>query len=185
MSRRWRPFVSTGLVALLVSAVASVAGVALRDDGVEFPDGSVQTTASSSAVAYPMSCSEVLAATGLDENVTCRSPFVNSFAWPDGVPAGFYFIATDVVVESDHGSATTTGYLEVRLRVINDSGIGIGAQDFNLPRNLSTLSATFRSPLFILEEGDYFVAANDVVSVNSADVLVLGYLTEDPTTFRP
>src|SRR5688572_26584189 len=93
-----------GACAVFVVAVVVAAPMSVRSDGIEFPDATVQTTAAAAAVpAYSQHCYHASTLTAGESLVlTCYSYQPGGGAWgASGVPAGRYFVVTDVLLEPD------------------------------------------------------------------------------------
>ncbi len=188
------------IVALaLGSTRAGAQGVSLDDSGITFPDGTTQVTAAAgSPEARYYSCLPIT--TGdifdfLSPNETrefrCSSTSEIGISFFSSVPAGMFFVATDVLIGNPDGT-TETGKTNIRLRALLDdcdTGTGSIYNDttlyFRTTQNLETRVFSGISPLFMMPAGACLSAFAYSTNSTEVDLRVNGYLTDDPTYFHP
>jgi hypothetical protein len=113
-----------------------------------------------------------------------------SWGGTNGVPEGWYFLVTDVLVHAD----TIISAPELKFNIYHisgcDNGIPGGTGLARLVRvrsaaDASTFTAHFTSPLHVLPEGSCLRFDGFANNTISGRVHVSGYLTTDPSRFRP
>jgi hypothetical protein len=178
--------VVAGAGAAFVVGVVVAAPVSVRSDGIEFPDATVQTTAAAAAVeAHPQHCAHT---TGLIPNQTvvlnCFSYRTGDTPWGvSGVPAGFYFVVTDVALEPDN-AITETGDIGFNLlqsyNCEDASPSDRLRRRFRVVPNLQTTTWSFRAPTLLLPPGDCLRVTVDAGITVPILVTVTGFLTTNP-----
>ena len=100
------------------------------------------------------------------------------------MPAGYFFVVTDVTMRAWHSSATSTGW--VRAGVASKSASGYTGDYFvtTLGSDNEAQLRSFNAPILVLVEGEYLIANNASSSTSSIDVIVAGYLTDQPEKLR-
>lgn len=171
--------------ALFLGLGVAVAPMAIRSDGVQFPDGTLQTTAAAAAVeALPQHCFHASTLAASETLVlTCYSFLPGGGGWgASGVPAGKYFVVTDVMFHPVTTSDTGDVVFSLRHSYECETGTPSNrtSRDFRVVPNMQTTVWSFRAPALILIPGDCLrvlggngMTAAIVVSIN-------GYLTANP-----
>lgn len=176
--------------ALGVLTVVSIGAVSIGDDGVVFPDGSVQTTAAPPA-AWSMTCAlDSIQPTDSTSAIICRSNLsapggeFGDLEFDDGVPEGYVFLVTDV-----HLHARAKGVVELLLWVaLPPAGGGDfhgQAAEFTLASDTPSHTFSFTSPLMIVPSGGGLQVEPGPSSAVIADIWATGYLTANPEVFTP
>jgi hypothetical protein len=182
-------------------------------NGYTFPDSSKQQSAAytkaeiDSALgaltpveAWPMVC-KADAVTGIvplypasPATLVCRSPQggvpggdISSVA---GVPAGYFFVVTDVLATCGIGVNCDGVFFWLSRRNIIDGDTDLETWDLPLSNTTNAgdkvLSLQFAGPLMILEEGDYLVGFGSLTTSGEGHAVfaqVMGYLTANPERF--
>jgi hypothetical protein len=107
-----------------------------------------------------------------------------SFGPGDGVPAGYYFVFADSLVQPTHTSAVTTGFVWARLGHYDSKAALVDFHDFELSSESETQANSFTAPLFVLAAGDYLAVSNPGTSTHTLAIAVTGYLTDQPEKLR-
>jgi hypothetical protein len=102
-----------------------------------------------------------------------------SFGPGDGVPAGYFFLVTDVYLEPAT-TAVETGFIGIELRRMNNLGSEVRRLEFKLPGDLPSALFSFSAPNLILTEGDYLETKSFPGSTKRMAVHVSGVLTTTP-----
>lgn len=171
-------YLAIGIIGLL-----SMGAVGIDSGGVRFPDGTFQTTAASAQPeAWPMHCDNTSLDIDASSALTCLSVLAvpgGSFGPGDGVPAGFFFLVTDVYLEPATNSVET-GFIGIELKQMNNLDIEVRRLEFKLPGDLPSGLFSFRAPNLILTEGDYLETKSFPGSTKRMAVHVSGFLTAAP-----
>ena len=96
------------------------------------------------------------------------------------MPEGYYFVIADVLIEPNHASLTTDGFVFARLKYFGLERF----QDFKLSPDLSSQMYNFTAAPFVMDEGTWLAVENAPSSTVSIAVTVTGYLTDQPEKLR-
>jgi hypothetical protein len=178
---------------LVVLCVPVVRGqTSLSAEGIQFPDGTEQTTAAATPEAWPEQCHET-PSPGEDLYLSCfmyNGPAETAWDSVNGVPAGYFFLVTNVVVTPSTVDDTGEYWLWLEQKGGCDNGIEGGPQNgrdvslrFVGPTQSWVLNST--APILVLPAGHCLrvTASND--NTSPVKFHVNGYLTTDPAHFRP
>lgn len=175
-----------GACATFVVGVVVAAPMSVRSDGIEFPDATVQTTAAAAAVpAYSQHCYHFATLTAGETLVlTCYSFHPGDVGWgASGVPAGLYFVVTDVLLEPDTSTvdAGDVGFTLLHSSDCQDaSPSNLLGRRFRVVPNLQTTAWSFRAPTMLLSPGHCLrVTGSSGITVPIV-VTVTGFLTANP-----
>lgn len=137
------------------------AQLSLGSNGIRFPDGSVQTkAATSSSEALPQNCHSPIMSPGDIEYPICETVGFDSLGWnnPEGVPAGFVFLVTDVhvntTVNPPNGRTILTLARDLACATAGPGSILTDVVSYPLDANQSTLIRSYNAPVMIIAEGE-------------------------------
>ena len=160
----------------------AASGYIESSEGFVFPDGSIQTKAAGTAEAWPQHCYHYLhLESGETLDMTCYSLLPEpSGTWgsSSGVPDGYYFLVTDVLIDPYTDGVETY----VTLYDSYPSGAGVGnsmSRSFRLSPTGDTKLFSFRSPTLHLVPSHYLRVTNSGGS--TVKVEVTGWITNDPS----
>jgi hypothetical protein len=177
---------AAGACAAFAAQVVGATPMSVRSDGIEFPDGTVQTTATAAGVvANPQHCYHPSTVTaGETLPLTCYSYHPGGGAWgASGVPDGLYFVVTDVLLAPDTLTVDTgdVGFTLWHSYDCQDASPGNRlSHRFRVVPNLQTTQWNFRAPLMLLIPGDCLrVTGSSGITVPIV-ITVTGFLTANP-----
>ena len=177
--------------AFFVGVGVALAPMAIRSDGLRFPDGTVQTTAAAATIeAHPQHCGHPLTITAGETLVlSCFSHHPGDTTWAEnGVPAGHYFVVTDVLLDPSTNT-TDTGDVGFTLWHSSDCTTGTPgnflSRSFRVVPDLQTTVWSFRAPMMILAPGHCLRVTGDIGITVAIEVDVTGYLTTNPELLGP
>ena len=179
------------LVLVMLSTSYAFGQTSLSGAGITFPDGSTQVTAAITPAAWPQQC-QVEVDPGEDLYPTCYMYGGSDPTWSgtNGVPTGYFFLVTNVIITPS--TSIDTGELGFYLYHISgcDNGTvgGTGLARLVQVRVVpDTQSWVYDSsaPFLVLPAGSCLRVDAFIANTATARVQFNGYLTTDPSHFRP
>lgn len=185
MNRGLKTF-AAGACAAFLAGVVGAAPTSVRSDGIEFPDATVQTTAAAAAVvAHSQHCYHPGSVSAGETIVlTCYSFHPGDIGWgASGVPAGLYFVVTDVLLEPDTITVDTgdVGFTLWHSYNCEDASPGNSlSRRFRVVPNLQTTAWSFRAPTMLLAPGHCLRVTGSTGITVPIKVTITGFLTANP-----